>query len=65
MYNKIMKNSIYGRTHTPHPNNCIIDVTFPDNVTVPEIKQKAIEKIKRLNGSLVGIQEVKILRGWN
>lgn len=45
--------------------DCIIDVTFPDNVTVPEIKEKAIEKIKRLNGSLVNIKEVKVLRGWN
>ena len=45
--------------------DCIINVTFTDNVTVPEIKQKAVATLKRLNDSLIIIQEVKVLRGWN
>ena len=31
MYNKIMKNSIYGRTNTPRPNNYIIDFSEIQN----------------------------------
>lgn len=31
MYNKIMKNNIYGRNSTPHPNNYIIDFSEIQN----------------------------------
>lgn len=41
--------------------DCIIDVTFPDNVTIPEIKEKAREKAKRLFGNLIQPTQIKIL----
>ena len=45
-----------GRSH-----DCLLDVTTADNLTVPEIKEKARQQAKRLFGNLISFIQIKIL----